>query len=226
MGLFNTIKKLFIYREPLQGDQFELLEDASEEIVSPYQVPQPNMGESSQQNATYQTPMGKQPKGKKSPLRVEEWNLERQQDPAAPKTDATAEEDRLSKDLEHNRARIQEELNIPTNRDAKVRNLRIGKSTKAFIVYIEGMADSTTINDFILRPLMTADNFESLQEKCSADYILENILTINGVTKASDYTHTISQILEGKTALFIDGSEFCLLVESRGFEKRNVDQPV
>ena len=51
-------------------------------------------------------------------------------------------------------------------------------------------------------------------------------MTIDGVTKASDYTHTISQILEGKTALFIDGSEFCLLVESRGFEKRNVDQPV
>lgn len=226
MGLFSLVKNLFIYREPQKGDQFELLEDASEKIGSPSQTQQTNTDEIINQNAILKGATDKQPKGKKSPLRVEEWNMERQQDPAALKADTTAQVDRISKDLQQNRLRIEQELNIPTNRDAKVRNLRIGKSAKAFIVYIEGMADRSTINDFILRPLMMGDNFKTPQEECSADYILENILTIDGVTKASDYTHTISQILEGKTALFIDGSEFCLLVESRGFEKRNVDQPV
>jgi hypothetical protein len=95
MGLFNTIKKLFIYREPLQGDQFELLEDASEKIGSPSQTQQTNTDEIINQNAILKGATDKQPKGKKSPLRVEEWNMERQQDPAALKADTTAQVDRF-----------------------------------------------------------------------------------------------------------------------------------
>lgn len=235
MGLFSLIKNLVTYKGPPMGNQFELLEDASEkgdpaqiskDKGNPPQTPQSEMGKNNGKDDTHNSPESKESRGKKVPLRVDEWNMERKQDSAAPDIANSREGGSISDNLEQNRLRIMRELNIPTNVDAMIRDLRIGKSTKAFIAYIEGMVDRTTINDFILRPLMTVKHFNSPLEECSANYILENILSIDDVTKASDYTQIISQILEGLTALFIEGSDSCLLIESRGFEKRSVDQPV
>lgn len=54
---------------------------------------------------------------------------------------------------------------------------------------------------------------------------MNHVLSINNVEKVKEYNKIISKILNGVTALFVDGCEEALLIESRGYEKRNIDKP-
>lgn len=209
MAFFKNIKGFLSYKEPTNDEPFELIEDESEGIDS---------------------------REKKSSRSMKKWNAERKQDSSSQQdvdseqdTDSTAmnnNNNNISKDLQHNRLRIEQEFNLPRNKDVIIRDILVSKSTKAFIVYVDGMADKTTINDFILRPLMAVSNFRSPKDECNIDYIIENLLSVDQIAKTFTYDEVISQILKGLTALFIQDCHECVLIESRGFEKRNVEQPV
>lgn len=207
MAFFKNIKGFLSYKEPTNDEPFELIEDESEGIDS---------------------------REKKSSRSMKKWNAERKQDSSIQQdvdsqqdTDSTAmNNNNINKDLQYNRLRIEQEFNLPRNKDVIIRDILVNKSTKAFIVYVDGMADKTTINDFILRPLMAVSNFRSHKDECNIDYIIENLLSVDQIAKTFTYDEVISQILKGLTALFIQDCHECVLIESRGFEKRNVEQPV
>jgi spore germination protein KA len=69
----------------------------------------------------------------------------------------------IFRDLKCNIDFINQSFNAPSNKDIVIRklsiNANINNNIDAFIVYIEGMADRTTINNFILRPLLNKENF-------------------------------------------------------------------
>jgi hypothetical protein len=58
------------------------------------------------------------------------------------------------------------------------------------------------------------------------DYIIDSVLSIDQVLKSGKYSEIIKYILDGLTALFIDDCDECLIIETRGYEKRSVDKPV
>lgn len=114
---------------------------------------------------------------------------------------------------------------MPKNEDIVIREFTVGMDKKAFIVFIDGMADKIVINDFILRQLMNPEHFKGYKNGCPIDYAMNHVLSINNVEKVKEYNKIISKILNGVTALFVDGCEEALLIESRGYEKRNIDKP-
>jgi len=131
----------------------------------------------------------------------------------------------ISSDFKENLERIKQELNMPKNADIVIREFIVGMGLKAFIVFVEGMADKIVINDFILRQLMNPDHFKGYKDGSPVDYVMNQVLSINDVEKVKEYKKIISKILNGVTALFIDGCEEALLIESRGYEKRNIEKP-
>lgn len=225
MTIYKLIKDLFTYKEPTNAEQFELLEDETERT---------DLASQSAQDISSQTSQGmvsddfrfRTPRGKKYPLHVDQWNQERKQETNIQSESTSLPKNRISKDLHENRRRIQQEFNMPKNTDIIIRDIKIGNSTSAFIVYVEGMADRTTINDNILRPLMTADRYDKSGDESSIDYIVESMLSVDNVDKYTTYDQIILQILSGLTALFIEDCDICLIIESRGYEKRNVEQPI
>jgi spore germination protein KA len=68
--------------------------------------------------------------------------------------------------------------------------------------------------------------FEDFSGNDIIKHIMENVLSITQLTKISDFKNIIVQILNGLSALFVDGCSEAILIESRGFEKRNIDKPV
>ena len=86
------------------------------------------------------------------------------------------------------------------------------QSCDAFVVYIDGMADKETINNYILRQLMLRPVPENEQDVCTVDYITDNLLAANEIKRESDFKTAIREILNGLTALFIDGSTECVIV--------------
>lgn len=228
----NTLKNLLTYKAPIQSTGFELLEPQNEGKKT-------FKDKAKDEKALKQKALKQKPKDYKiasdskikrdeaaekikKPLNVSRWNEERKNEGLTlPQTP----ESFVDLDLGVNQHRIKNELNIPQNSDAIIREFSIARKIKAFIVFIDGMVDRTIINDFILRQLMTPIHFEDYKEGNLIRYITDNVLSIHDTSTSNKYDKIVSQVLNGHTALFIEDSEEALLIESRGYEKRSVEKP-
>ncbi len=130
----------------------------------------------------------------------------------------------MPNDIESNLKYIKEQFNYPENKDIIIREFKVAGKHRAFIAFIDGMADKTTINNFIIRPLLKADRLGE-EQGCQLDYILENVIETNQTEKVEDYDSIIYGILMGDTALYLDGCDFYIISETKGYEKRGVDTP-
>ena len=111
------------------------------------------------------------------------------------------------------------------NQDIVLREFKIAQKIEACLVFVDGMVDTTVINQFILPQLMNAEHFVNYSQANIFDYIIKNVISIYQITRLKDYDRIIHQILNGDTALFVEGCDEVLLVESRGYEKRSVESP-
>jgi spore germination protein KA len=312
MGIESFLKKLVTYKDPGPYRQFELLEDEeSEKGKGPDEEKDGGSrgtGDSPQARNHSQDKgrsAGSPVSGPRRPLSVDEWNslrnAARQSSPAGSgQQNNTGTGDQgtnsgssgkdnsgqpITGNLKTDLETIKREMNYPLNQDVVIREFRIMQKYDAFLVFIDGMADNETINDFILRQLMARESHMSgegssgteskkgndnadTQEKsdvsgekqdkndvsgdkqgksnsaqskqgksggsqgkndvadvCLVDYILQNLLPANQVVKFPDMDSVIKQVLNGLTAVFVEGSSECIVVETRGYESRSVTTP-
>ncbi|HZJ83021.1 MAG TPA: spore germination protein [Clostridia bacterium] len=212
MSYFKIIKDFVSYKEPSNVEQFELLEDHTEETDPKSENIPDKRNDKTNQGVFYRAQKLIKPKRKQKANLQDESN--------------SSEKNNIHKGLQQNRQRIEQEFNIQKNKDIIIRDIKIGKNTDAFIVYIDGMADRTTINDYILRPLMTVDNLKNSQDQWDIDYIIKSVLSATDIIKATTFDEAITQILNGNTALFVEDCDVSILIESQGFEKRSVSEPI
>lgn len=218
-GIFKTFKELLSYKKPKEPEGgFELLEDENEGVehennqINWQKVEKKACSGDKNENITVIKP----------PLTVDEWNKTKKQESTSIQT---VKNNMVASKLAVNIEFIKEKFNIPKNQDVIVREFNIAQKIEACLVFVDGMVDKTIINQFILPQLMNTESFKSFNGDCPVDYIVKNVISINQVTKTKEFERITTQILNGVTALFIDGCEECLLLESRGFEKRPVDKP-
>ena len=141
---------------------------------------------------------------------------------------------------------MKSKFSVLINADIIVRefNLTIqGKTYRAFIMYIDGMVNSTDINDFILKPLMqkNRENFNTTDTQKVAitknisvkrlkqfdleDYIYSSLMPQNNIKKSTTFKEISDGINLGNTALFIDTLNIAFNIELKGFEKRSISPP-
>lgn len=144
---------------------------------------------------------------------------------------------------------IKVKFNTLINSDIKIREFDLtarNKVYKAFILYIDGMSNSKSINRFILHPLMLkskANTTNSPEEIVSSavannitvkkvkkfnlvDYIYSCLIPHNDVKKLKNFEDVITDVNSGDCALFIDTIDTCFLCDVKGFEKRNINPPI
>ncbi|MBO4384695.1 MAG: spore germination protein [Clostridia bacterium] len=109
------------------------------------------------------------------------------------------------------------EFNRGKNGDVVLRRFLTGKRRASLAVYMNGMADDTKVNDFILRPLMT---FEG--ERITLKGLLENTIRIGETRRVSSLNEVFLAVMDGMTALFLDGESEAAILETHGFEKRAI----
>lgn len=133
----------------------------------------------------------------------------------------------FSSQINENLMMIKDELYTGKNRDILIREFKIAQETDAFIVYINGMADRDIISNYILRQLMNTRLFEKYSEyENLIRFVSSNIIIANQVQEVTEIKMLISEIENGMTALFIDGHKSALIIETKGYEKRAVSEPV
>jgi len=125
---------------------------------------------------------------------------------------------------------IKKEFGIPDNSDIIIREFKIGRKINAFIVYVDAMVDKAYVSDFVLRQLMSKQNFDEFDiwedSNSLVSYINDNVISANEISKLKDFASIIYDIVSGNTALFIDGCDQSLCISSKGFEKREIEPPL
>ncbi len=124
---------------------------------------------------------------------------------------------KVFENISENKQFIDETFHSDVNKDIIIRTFTTPAGVECLVVYIDGMASSDAVNDFIVRPLMQCHS------KAFDKY---NILQYNDCTKTPDLKTVVSRILKGDTAVFTDGTADCAMCETKGFERRSVSSPM
>lgn len=91
------------------------------------------------------------------------------------------------------------------------------------IFFIEGMVDNQSINRNIIKPIT-----EATIESSSLPYIdlLQNqIILSSQCEKTKDIITIVNSIIEGNTVLFLEGSKEGIIIESKGWKIRPIEEP-
>jgi spore germination protein KA len=128
--------------------------------------------------------------------------------------------------LQENRKTIEAIFRLPRNKDVVVREFTIASgSIRCFAVFVDGLSDKKVINFHLLEPLMVLSN---IAEESSAEdkfkRVKEELLPSNQVSESSKWVDVKNGILAGSTAVFIDGVNKAIVMETKGWEHRSVSQ--
>lgn len=225
LNVFLKILKLFKYTRPMNNEGgFELLEDKyeidrTEKVDSSEYEKDQKQNEQKDRNQNEVSQIIK-------PIKVEQWKRERNSRPDEYSHSKNMPSATVFKNIASNKKYIEEIFSMPRNQDLIIREFKMARKTKAFLVFVDGMVDKTSINQLILPQLMRPENFNDFSGTCPIDYIKDSVLSISEITKATNFNEIKPQILNGLSVLFIDDCSEALMMETRGFEKRNIDRPI
>lgn len=139
-------------------------------------------------------------------------------------TDAAARKtgfpEKIKSDISKNEKLFRSLFSADVNKDLIFRRFSTGAGTPALLIYMNGMARDEVIARFIIDPMMRAKDDGGGDPKP----ILETIIRIPESTTETETGKIVKAILSGKTALMTDGFRSCMILETRGYEKRPVTQ--
>ncbi|WP_319005464.1 spore germination protein [Metabacillus litoralis] len=144
-----------------------------------------------------------------------------------PELDETKEDfsPQLFLNIEKNIENIAKMLNSPN--DLVVRRLMIGH-TKMALFYFDGLIDKKSVNEFVIKNIQSemtqleviATNTEELLK-----HLQNEILSISEVATIHTLDDMSLAILSGDTALMIDGEQDVLIIGTKGWESRSIEEP-
>ena len=124
---------------------------------------------------------------------------------------------------------LKSKYNILINSDIKIREFNLfanNKSHKCFIIYIDGLVNSISINEFVLEPLMTGKlRFNKPIENNLSEYIDNCLLPQNNLKKLTEFKEILSEINMGNCLLFIDTLNIAFGIDAKKFEQRSISVP-
>jgi spore germination protein len=96
------------------------------------------------------------------------------------------------------------------------------------IMYIDGLVDKDLVQEEILKSLMLFTRQTQMEYTLGQNYfnmVKEGLLTAADIKEVDNFGEVILAILCGDTVLFLDKFEKALIISSRGWEKRGIQEP-
>lgn len=97
-----------------------------------------------------------------------------------------------------------------------------------YIIYIDGLTDNEMVERTITRPLLYEwrnTGLDREKQGSAFDIIFQNQTEAVDLTKADTMMKVVGSVLNGDTAIFIDGEEKALVLSTKKFPTRSVSEP-
>ena len=138
---------------------------------------------------------------------------------------------------------IKVKYNTLINSDIKLREFKLnikGKEYNSLLLFIDGMIDSESINNFILKPIMSKNDdirketpsvitnnitVRRIKKFNLEEYISNVLVPQNTMKKVTTFEEVFSSVNMGDCALFIDTLPVAFTIDVKGFETRSITEP-
>ena len=141
---------------------------------------------------------------------------------------------------------IKEIYLLNKNGDINIREFTLpikSKNFKAFLIYIDGIINQDSVNDFILQPLLlrnsinmnpTQNNSTAITQNISIkkvkkfdlqDFLVNSLIPQNRIVIADTFKKVIEQVNYGFCCLFVESLSTSLCIEVKQFKGRTVSEP-
>jgi len=139
----------------------------------------------------------------------------------------TSDLGKVSANLKVNLKCLKETFHVPVNRDVIFREFTIGTSppVAAAAIYIDGLSDRTAQNLAILEPLMLLAGLCPDEGETLLKTVIEHLLPGNQVDATAELRDVVDGVLMGSTAVLINSCPKAVIVETKGWEHRQVSRP-
>lgn len=151
--------------------------------------------------------------------------------------------------LDLNKENIQTIYNTLINSDIILRTFTLnarGKQYNAFLLYVDGMIDVKSVNDFVLESLMLRNKantyngnenrvirkevtnnviIKKIKKFDLVDYIYNSLVPENSVKKCAVFDEIVTGVNSGNCALFVDTINIAFDIDVKGFKQRSIDSP-
>ncbi len=133
----------------------------------------------------------------------------------------TEEDYKLSRHLDKNVDFLKNIFHYPINQDFVVRELQIqALQKKAVLFFIDGIVDENIIENVIIHSLTEDDTTSK-----DLDGLLQDVVSMKNTKRLKKINEVKDDLLNGFTAVFIEGYDEALSFVTMKFEHRNVDKP-
>ncbi|MCR4398080.1 MAG: spore germination protein [Firmicutes bacterium] len=135
-------------------------------------------------------------------------------------------ERKLDRSLDGKLKTIMGIFHVPRNSDVTIREFEVrwgGRGVRAAIVSMEGVADADVIRRHVLAPLLQAEPGQGTG-RVSAEAVADRLVSGTFVGFGDNYAQVVTAIVEGETALLLEGQDRAILVGTRSVEHRSVEE--
>lgn len=115
--------------------------------------------------------------------------------------------------------------------DTKYRHLKISalNDSEAFIVYIAGLIDARVVDETILEPLIKHSGLSEgkilFKSRCQTSELMGKGVFTTAVKESKNWVEICNAVVEGDTALFIEKCESALILTTRKYDSRSINEP-
>ncbi|MGU3397541.1 spore germination protein [Priestia sp. D51] len=142
-------------------------------------------------------------------------------------------QDKENQDTNHQEELIQislsDNLNIIKQKtgnssDVVTREIKIGENydMRTAIVYIEGIVDNQSIQEYMLQSIMKDNNKNEINRYNVIDLFSKDIMTIGNISPITNFDDLFGSLMAGDTLILVDGVEQALSASTAGGEKRSI----
>lgn len=116
-------------------------------------------------------------------------------------------------------------FHAPRNADFVIREVA-PYGVEMAVLYVDGMASRTGIEDVILRPILNMRPFGSTSPVLRSQALMRQVLPTGTGTLSGDSDALVSCLLAGNAVILCSGSRQAVMAEMPGFAMRGVGQPL
>ena len=145
----------------------------------------------------------------------------------------------VSTNIEENKKYITSKYNLLINSDINLHEFEINissKKLKSFILFVDGLVDNDSINDFILSPLQLRNTIkmnpfnnhaklQNVQKFDLQNYLLKNLISQNNIKPEQKFEKIFEKVNSGFCALFVDTLDTALCIETKDITGRSISEP-
>ncbi|WP_420490351.1 spore germination protein [Neobacillus niacini] len=109
--------------------------------------------------------------------------------------------------------------------DVIIRRLQLGdgRGPDTAVVFVEGIADSKAINDFLIESIMNKHPVESKQP--IFETLFKEVVALGDVKEITDWDNLYLSLMSGESIILVDGVQKAISASTRGGEQRSVQEP-